>query len=363
MHVYYDYQIFALQNVGGISRYFVELAGRLPRCSSATQATVLAPIHINEHLAASAVHTLGKKFIEFPGKHHVLSRLNRLASCVWLEKLQPDIFHETYYSEHLQKVKAPRVLTVCDMIHERFPEQFFGPDRRVPHQKAAAVARADHIIAISHNTRSDLMRCLDVPKEKITVIPLASSLGATSPIVSPGHPRPYILYVGLRQGVKNFCTLLNAYSRSKLLQKDFDLICAGGGSFTPEELRHIHDAGLYDHVRHITVDDALLESLYTHATLFVYPSLYEGFGLPLLEAMRCGCPVISSSSSSMPEIGGDAALYFDPNDPEELRVIIESVASSDTHREDMREHGYTREKLFSWDVCAEKTANLYSDLV
>lgn len=364
MHIYYDYQIFALQNVGGISRYFVELASRLPKRFREIKTTVLAPVHINEYLDSSSVDTIGRRFPMFPGKHHILAPVNLSVSRLLLKRLQPDIFHETYYSMHSQSVSAPRILTVYDMIHERFPAQFHGPDLEIPALKAAAVARADHLITISHKTRDDLIQFLAVPPEKITVIPLASSFDETPEDAGKQSlEKPYLLYVGLRQGVKNFSTLLAAYGHSKLLRSDFDLLCVGGGKFTSSELQVIQDSGLSKLVKHVQASDTVLATLYSQATLFVYPSLYEGFGLPLLEAMRCGCPVACSETSSMPEIAGDAALYFDPLDEEEMRTVIENTVQTEKTLETLRMRGYKREQLFSWDSCVEQTAELYRSLL
>jgi glycosyltransferase involved in cell wall biosynthesis len=364
MHIYYDYQIFALQNVGGISRYFVELASRLPERFPDIKTTVLAPIHINGYLGSSSVDTIGRRVPEFPGKHHVLAPVNLSASRLLLKRLKPDIFHETYYSLRSQSVSAPRVLTVYDMIHERFPAQFHGPDLEISSLKAAAVARADHIITISCKTREDLIKFLAVPSEKITVIPLASSFdGMPEEGGKQRQEKPYLLYVGLRQGVKNFSTLLTAYGHSKMLRSNFDLLCVGGGNFTPSEVQALQDGGLGKQVKHVQASDALLATLYSQATLFVYPSLYEGFGLPLLEAMRCGCPVVCSGTSSMPEIAGDAALYFDPVDEEEMRTVIEQTVQSEKTLKTLRMRGYEREQLFSWESCVAQTAELYRSLL
>ena len=364
MHIYYDYQIFALQNLGGISRYFVELASRLPGYSPEIKTTVLAPVYSNETLALSSVDKIGVNVPGFPGKHRVLSLLNQVASRFLLKKVQPDIFHETYYSGQTPLSHAPRVLTVYDMIHERFPEQFHGPDLDIPRVKALAVSRADHIITISHNTRDDLINYLGVSLDKITVIPLASSFdGAMESTGREISQKPFLLYVGLRQGVKNFSTLLAAYGDSKVLRSDFDLLCVGGGKFTSSELQAIQDRGLGKQVKHVQASDALLATLYSQATLFVYPSLYEGFGLPLLEAMRCGCPVVCSGTSSMPEIAGDAALYFDPVDEEVMRTVIEQTVQSGKTLKTLRMRGYEREQLFSWDSCVAQTAELYGSLL
>jgi glycosyltransferase involved in cell wall biosynthesis len=364
MHIFYDYQIFSLQKMGGISRYFVELASRLPVYSPVIETTVLAPVHINEYLDCSSVHKIGRKIPSFPGMHRILPAINRIASRAILKGQCPDILHETYYSGTSLSVTIPRILSVYDMIHERFPSQFKGPDLYIPELKAKAIARADHLIAISNNTRDDLIEYLSVSPEKITVIPLASSIEKPEENKDVENcQRPYLLYVGLRGGVKNFQRLLAAFSHSMMLRSEFDLICVGGGGFTSEELSSFDGLCVSERIKHLSADDTLLASLYSHAALFVYPSLYEGFGLPLLEAMRCGCPIACSNTSSMPEIAGDAAMFFDPSDEEEIRVVMESTVQSPETVTLLRMRGYEREKMFSWDNCVSQTAELYRSKV
>ncbi len=364
MHIYFDYQIFALQSFGGISRYFVELAEKLSSRSEVTSTTILAPLHINSHLNICSVNTLGKKVMAIPAKHYVLPLINRFCSRISLKNAKPDIFHETYYTDKPLYPNAPRVLTVYDMIHERYPEYFSGIERVVPYKKANAVHRADHVITISHSTRDDLIAFLDVPEHKISVIPLATSFASGSLQKNDiTHDKPYLLYVGLRNRVKNFITLFKAYAQSKQLHTHFDLVCVGGGEFSESELKMIKGLGLEKKVQHINADDKKLISLYVNATLFIYPSLYEGFGLPLLEAMRCHCPIICSKTSSMPEIAGDAAIYFDPQNHDELRQVIEDVANSTETLQLLKKRGYVRQKLYSWEKCAEKTALLYKNLM
>jgi glycosyltransferase involved in cell wall biosynthesis len=125
----------------------------------------------------------------------------------------------------------------------------------------------------------------------------------------------------------------------------------------------IQHMGLTEKVKHVRASDAMLPTLYSQATLFVYPSLYEGFGLPLLEAMRCGCPVVCSNTSSLPEIAGDAALYFDPMNEAELRTALEQTVQSETTLKDLQLRGYEREQLFSWDRCVRQTTELYRNLL
>ncbi|HEB70224.1 MAG TPA: glycosyltransferase family 1 protein [Desulfobulbus sp.] len=364
MHVLYDYQIFSLQELGGISRYFVELARRLPDYSTDIRTTVLAPVHINSYLANSPVHTIGRKVASFPGKHHVLPWVNRVSGRGFLKKQLPDIFHETYYSNISQPVRAPRILTVYDMIHERFPDQFHGVDLKIPALKKQAVARADHVIAISKSTRDDLMEYLGVSPEKITVIPLAPSFDTVDERADfDPTDRPYLLYVGLRGGVKNFQRFITAFGRSQILRSGFNVLCVGGGDFTVEEERLFRELKVPEQVRHLQADDSLLAALYANAALFVYPSLYEGFGLPLLEAMHCGCPVACSNAGSMPEIAGDAALYFDPLNEEEVASVLESIVQSQDMAHSLRQRGHEREKMFSWDLCVAQTAELYRRLI
>ena len=228
MHIFFDYQIFALQRLGGISRYFIELAERLERRPEVSSTTIVAPLYINTYLNNSSAHTLGRKICGFPGKHHILPLINRYTSGMFLRNTAPDILHETYYTNKPLAVKVPRVLTVYDMIHERFPQQFTGIDKKIPLLKKQAVHRADYIIAISDSTREDLVSILNVPQQKISVIPLASSftLGSFGEL-DKIHDKPYLLYVGLRNEVKNFATLFKAYSHSKHLSSHFDLICVG----------------------------------------------------------------------------------------------------------------------------------------
>lgn len=360
MHIVYDSQIFSLQEVGGISRYFQELAQRLPVCSPATEATILAPLHVSRALHHCQVRVIGRKITPFPGKHRILPFVNRLASQWALKALQPDILHETYYSAAPLSVSVPRLLTVYDMIHERFPHQFTGVDCAIAEMKAKAVTRADHIIAISQSTRDDLVAYLHVDPLKITVVPLASSIIAPEDKSQPPlHVKPYLLYVGVREGVKNFQTLLSAFGHSSLLRREFDLLCVGGGELTMAECHQIRDFGLQDNIRQLAADDTLLARLYADAALFVYPSLYEGFGLPLLEAMRCGCPVACSNTGSMPEIAGDAALYFDPLREDEMQMVIKEIVQSEALAASLRIRGYEREKLFSWEQCAQQTAVVY----
>jgi glycosyltransferase involved in cell wall biosynthesis len=175
--------------------------------------------------------------------------------------------------------------------------------------------------------------------------------------------RPYLLFVGFRQNYKNFSTLLLAFAHSGL-SANCDLLTVGGGPLSSEELLHAKSLGVAACLKNVRdVNDAALASIYARASLLVYPSLYEGFGLPPLEAMSMGCPVLASSTSSMPEVCGEAAEYFNPEDAGELSRVMVEVLNNPQSLAEMRARGYERVERFDWNVTAAKTYAIYSDVL
>jgi len=328
MKIVYDHQIFSRQKYGGISRYFFEISKRIPALGG-DSAEVFSPFYVNYY---GDQPSRGFRVSKFPGSSIVLGTANTIAGKIFVRR-QKDIaiFHETYYSRfNYAPVTAKRVITVYDMIHELFPQSFSKADM-TSHIKRNAVLRADHVICISESTRNDLVRLTGIPAEKTSVVYLGHSLTEaqiSSPPVSY-LPKPYLLYVGNRGGYKNFKSLIFALGNSKILKNQFSITCFGGGKFTRDELSEMRRQNLnLDDIKQVAGNDAVLASLYSSATALIYPSLYEGFGIPPLEAMAHGCPVICSNTSSLPEVVGEAAELFDPRDPDCLRTSIERVASS-----------------------------------
>jgi glycosyltransferase involved in cell wall biosynthesis len=203
---------------------------------------------------------------------------------------------------------------------------------------------------------------LPVPENKTSVIYHGSSFYKKTKNKSFPIRKPYLLFIGQRDGYKNFDILLRAFAHSSKLRKDFLLICFGGGTFSSVERKRIATLGLsLQDVIHVRGDDADLAGFYGEAAAFVYPSLYEGFGIPLLEAMALSCPVVCSNASSFPEVVGNAADLFDPFDEESLRSTIERVVFSMEHRDFLIGRGLDRARLFSWDRCAEETLQVYAN--
>ncbi|MFA1703609.1 glycosyltransferase family 4 protein [Mycobacterium intracellulare] len=370
MKVAFDHQIFTFQRYGGASRYVVELANRLPD-HGVSEVSVVAPLHINNYLADAGhltrgryvANTFGDSWIRVRQSLPVLDIINRTAAPLSWRHAKPDIVHETYFSSTKPVGRGRRrVVTVYDMTHDLFPEEFPFVGQTIA-AKRAAVNRADHIICISENTRQDVARLYNVDPSRASVVHLGYSLTAEADPAAAdrrGH-KPSLLYVGHRTGYKNFKTLLQAFGTSAILQ-EFELIAFGGFPMQRDEQEQISRLGITDRVRFTSGSDRELAAHYRTAAAFIYPSKYEGFGIPPLEAMSHGCPVICSNAGSIPEVVADAGAYFDPNNPEELRTALESVATNETLQADLRARGYARIAAFSWDKCAAETARIYREI-
>lgn len=369
LKIAFDQQIFLLQEYGGISRYICNLARELALMAS-VKTQIFAPLHLNRNLKTLKQVQGAKCFVPkvntklFPLTSMISKNVARIA----MSHFKPNILHETYYSfDDYCPTGALRVLTVYDFIHERYPDRFQNSQMTIVPKKIAA-QRADHIICISNSTRNDLIEYCEISPEKTSVI----YLGVDPKFIperqreaeSNEMRRPYLLYVGVRGGYKNFKCFLSAFSTSKRLRSEFDILCFGGGSFTVQELRSASDFGLrQDQLIHRSGEDDLLVELYQNAAALVYPSLYEGFGIPPLEAMALGCPVIISNTSSLPEVVGNAGEYFDPNQEESIRIAIERVVYSPTRCAELISLGLQQYTKFSWHKCALETYDVYRKLL
>jgi glycosyltransferase involved in cell wall biosynthesis len=365
--VAFDHQIFCAQKYGGVSRYVAELACRLP-AHGALDVSVIAPLFINEYLVSDRASQFTRgRYVNMPpytfGSFSLLSAVNRVAAPVAWRGKTADILHETYYATKPIGDARRRVVTVHDMVHELFSEEF--PDAtRVTAAKRAAIDRASHIICVSATTQRDLVQLYGVDPARTSVVHHGYST-TTEGNTAGGHTserKPSLLYVGHRGGYKNFSTLLRAYGSSSILQ-EFELVAFGGGPFTPSEQEEIQRLGISRRVRFESGSDQKLAKCYQKAAAFIYPSKYEGFGLPPLEAMSHGCPVVCSNAGSIPEVVGDAGYYFDPASSDDLRIALEQVVTTDALRSDLRKLGYARVATFSWDKCAAATARIYREIL
>jgi glycosyltransferase involved in cell wall biosynthesis len=367
MKIVFDHQTFTQQSYGGISRYFVRLAQGLLELGE--QIDVVAPLHRNRYLKdlpCTSVH--GVELKRFPPRTGRLAMLvNHYLSKLKVPGLAADILHETYYSgKPVSTAAKGRVISVYDMIHEKYPTNFslHDPARKY---KRLAVGSADHVICISHSTKNDLCALFDVPEHKVSVVHLgfekfAGQPGGAEPLYET--VRPFLLYVGSRGGYKNFERMLQAIALKPTLKNAFDVVAFGGGAFTAAEQAFIAQLGFGPNtVRQVGGGDDVLGRLYAKARAFVYPSVYEGFGLPPLEAMAHDCPVVTSNSSSMPEVVGDAGAYFDPLDIDAQGHAIASVVFDEQRRSDLISAGRHRLLMFSWKRCAYETQAVYKKVL
>lgn len=364
MNIAFEHQIFTSQSYGGISRYYTILADRLLGLSQ--NVSVLAGVHRNHYLydlPRGCVH--GVKLFPYPSKSGpIFHGLNHVLTQAQIAARRPNIIHETYYSS-MPRIgsNSIRVTTAYDMIHELYTHNFPLSDRTTQ-KKRKTFERVDHIISISENTKKDLVNIFDIEESKISVVHLGVDvlkfdLSTTERSVQ----RPFLLFVGARGGYKNFTSVVRALGGSRLLREEFDLVAFGGGAFTAVELELLVHFKFGDsQVRQVSGDDNVLANLYNRALALVYPSIYEGFGMPPLEAMAAGCPVISSNSSSMPEVVNKAGLYFDPSDLDDMRNAIETVCFSSELRAKLIKAGNENARSFSWDKCAQKTLAIYEKL-
>jgi glycosyltransferase involved in cell wall biosynthesis len=366
MRILFDHQIFSLQARGGISRYVSGLAEAL-NLGRMAEAEIFAGYHGSQLLREHRSPWIRGHYVPLlPRTLRLRRRLNDFLTRRRLHSQPADVVHETYFrASSNYPPHNPTVVTVHDLIHFLYPEVEPGADelRRI---QQAAIARATRIICVSENTKRDLLRCMPVASERITVIHLGVSFASRPLPPLPSTRRDaerYLLHVGPRQGYKNFDLLLRVLAERSALPENIRVVAFGGGAFTPQEHQRVRELGL-DPARiiHRTGDDAALERCYLGASALVCPSRYEGFGLPPLEAMALGCPVVSSRGGSLPEIVGNAALLFDPENTSELMEALVPVLTSPALVNGLRVRGQRRAAEFSWEKCASQTAQVYREL-
>lgn len=371
LKILYDHQVFAAQKYGGVSRLFYELIKHLAD-NKEIELFLFHGLYINRFpvrdFKQKAAFYFGQKMAAFPHISVLLKPINRLLFNNTMGQKPVDIYHPTGYSSIVYNWrKSPVVLTIYDMIPELFPQDF--PDIRSRlEDKRKCIERADKIITISQTTKQDLLRFYKVDETKVNVIypgaPVENGENEKNEQYEPyKHHKPYILYVGTRkQGYKNFDNLLMAYAISKKIHDEFDLICFGGPDFSKAKYDLLSLFDCLDNVYHLSGNDRELAGLYKGAAGFVYPSLYEGFGLPPLEAMTYGCPVIAGRVPVIQEVLGDAAAYVEPREPEAIASVMESVLFDESLRLNLIEKGKNQVKKYSWRHMADETFAVYKKL-
>ncbi|MFZ0390302.1 MAG: glycosyltransferase family 1 protein [Calditrichia bacterium] len=371
MKILYDHQIFSLQKYGGISRYFFMIMNGLYQMN---RIEFDLPVYFshNQYLR-KAPFTQHKTFfpeIRFGLKNYLekwLKSKNQKMAVESLKKESFDIFHPTFFGDYFLEPlgRRPFVLTVHDMIHSIYP-QLFKKDNPVVRNTENLARQSSAVIAVSENTKADIIRFYGIDREKVKVIHHGAPFSRQSAqkIRSKINlPFKYILFVGIRRNYKNFIPFIQ--SITGLMQKEnIHVVCAGGGQFSGPERGFFKENNIEGSIHFIRIqnDDELI-SLYKQAELFAYPSLYEGFGLPILEAFACGCPAALSNRSSFPEVAGEAAAYFNPEDQGSMHEAVAQLLENKEQRKILTGNGYRRLEYFSWDRTVEKTVSVYTEVL
>ena len=296
----------------------------------------------------------------------------RLPLDLFWHRPRPDVFFSmTHYAPRLSPV--PTVVSVMDVAYERFSELFNKDDLyQLKNWTAYSVKQAKKVLTISDSSRDDIIKSYGTSLGKVvTIYPGIKEITSLEPHVfgmnqlqSKYHISDrYILFVGTLQPRKNIARLIEAFAKVKS-EKPLELVIIGRRGWQFEEILAAPEKfGVSNRVKFLEgINDEELNVFYKHALCYILPSLYEGFGLPVVEAMQRGCPVITSNISSLPEAGGDAALYVDPTDADDIAEKISLLVGDKKMREDMVEKGKQQIKKFSWEKAAKETMEVLEDV-
>ncbi len=359
--VLFSHDIFSAQATGGISRCMIETMAALTAAGAPW--SLWAGRHHNRLLDRAVRDGI-------LGPHVVAARLmptsqrvpraivNEIGFARDAPAHDARVIHRTYYPLlDLAGHGRRQVHTLHDMWDERAPNRSASTRLRSV-LKLRAVASADAIVCVSDYTRQEAIALVPALAGRLTVIPHGVRRLSAAPAFAAD--RPFFLFVGQRGSYKNFAVAVGGLAGSNA--GDHDLVCFGGGAFTAGEQAMLAASGMAARVRQCSGSDDALAGAYELATALLYPSLYEGFGLPLLEAMIHGCVVIAAPLTALPETGGDAVLYADAHEPLAWAAAIDRVVTDTTLVVDLRQRGYARARTFTWARSAAAHAALYATL-
>jgi glycosyltransferase involved in cell wall biosynthesis len=368
MRILYDHQAFSLQNYGGITRVFSEIIRYMNTQRNVSTDMLLGFSGTRADFGA-LVSPPGR--VIHPGSSLFKSGvLNYAANEIFSTLMGPllgkyDIYHSTYY-RFLPAIRAKRrVATHHDCVQEMFPH-LFPNSRRIFRWKREMYRKADLILCVSAASRADLLRFYDVPEEKAMVVH-----NGVSPMVREPQGEAalravvsgkFLLYVGARHLYKNFDGLLRAYASSEVKQ-NYRLLAVGGGPPNAVHSSLIEQLGLTGHVTFVPyASTALLAEAYASAALLIYPSLYEGFGMPPLEAASLGCVSLVAANPATIEICQDAAFFFEPTAAEDFSSMLQIALTDTAGRAARIQRAGNLLKIYTWEACGRRTLEAYHQL-
>jgi len=363
MKILYDHQMFSTQRFGGITKYFCELMKNFPVEHQFNLSLLLsynAYLREDQRIFKKLFFPLPEK--QFKGRRLIKNKIyffNQQYSKHSIASNKYDLLHPTFYDNYFfNSLRKPYVITVHDLIRFKFKDKFYWKDAERD-QMGKVIKNAQRIISVSHNTKNDLIDIFNVDANKVDVIYHGFNTAKRPKLNKFGQ---YILFVGQREGYKNFKNFINAISSLLNSESDLKLLCVGK-PFNKEELLEISKLKILKQTIALSVNEEDLQNLYAHALVFVYPSLYEGFGMPILEAFANNCPVCLSNSSSFPEVAENAAIYFDPNNIESILYAIKKILYDDSTKKHLIFEGQKRLRNFSWQKTASETIKSYQKIV
>lgn len=361
LKIFYDHQIFTEQTFGGISRYFKYLIDGIKNTQGLDYK--LGVLRSNNYYIRTAKQILSNSMFNslFKTQEKLIKRNN--SYCKYLvKKNEFSICHPTYFNPYFLKyLKKPLIITVHDMTYEAMPQYFPSADPS-PYFKRIMMNQAERIIAISETTKADILRYSNIKENKISVIHHGIDLGPAKYAVVPNLPKEYILFVGARWSYKNFHLVADAFKVLSLKYPNLKLVLAGGGKLTYGDSEFLTRNNIFDKTIQISATDEQLNTFYKNAICFIYPSLYEGFGLPILEAFKNECPVLLSDCSCFREIAGNAANYFQHASLESLITEIKKIIENANISSQLRSVGKIKLLEYPIEKCVSKTIDLYKSI-
>jgi glycosyltransferase involved in cell wall biosynthesis len=359
--IFYDGYIYRVQRAGGINRYLANLIDGLP-----PDWTPVLTVRDTRQFTFLNHPQLALK--SFPAPNLCPGRLVEWGARCYFARIESQrgwdlihsVFHFSSKGNHPAKRRAPFLLTIHDMIPEIFREDV-DPQGVEAGIKRKAVETADAVICVSENTRKDFLERHRFPEDRVFVTALASELSREMALGDEPVPeRPYFLFVGSRAIYKNFVRFTLAFARVAEIWPDVEL-CVIGSQFDATERGLLDGLEIRGRVRNFGhLPDTHLAKLYRCSAALVYPSLYEGFGIPPLEAMSCGTVVITAAVSSLPEVVGDAAISIDPRSVDSIASAMLKVRDlGNSEREELIAKGMARSARFNWNETVRRTIEVY----
>ena len=362
MKVAFTNSIFFKQKYGGISRYFCSIINEL--ISANVNLKVFSLIFKNNYLLKIPKKNRQGVFVpRYPVSNFFENQIEKVLN-YQIQNSSYDIVHETYYSKEFLKLKGKKkVITVYDLIHERFDKLYKNNNF---YFKKKIIEESDAIICISNNTKNDLIKYYKVPEKKIFVTYLGSNHLIDDPkdttFKNLSLPKNFILFVGSRLKYKNFRFFIESYASSKLINEEFEIVCFGDENFSNDEKTFFSKLNVDKKIYYYKGSDHLLSVLYKKAKLFIFPSQYEGFGIPLVEAMFLGCPVLASDINVFKEIGENGINYFVNNDRNNLAENLEYLLKNEKNLYSKVSLAKKISEKYSWKNCANQTLEVYNKI-